>query len=361
MSEDDIFQTLRSELTADTDVSGVPESAWFWDEAFTRIAEAYSSGVVPPGAHLEMQDLRETPSQSVLQVSSSVRPMIAVPRVDEDRGSLIGNHTDRSLSVIPLTLQLQEHGSAYVIPAWVAVTRGGQRWARLGSGKNRQLVNLQDAVSGAGMDAVGTALDFASRVQQRHMGLELPEPDFSPLDMITSIAVSQAAHLASQAAQGPDAFASTAWRALKAQAIMRVASLRALLNVSQIFDDERFPIDALIRLDSMSDYIDHLGCGRPEHASRILSPGATATLHDALEHLSELTWSDIDPDDLKALTGMTSDEAKWWGPRGIALVCLNNTGGVGRVWDQLSAQVGPFLGTLVADAQRTGLSGPIPA
>lgn len=356
---DDIFQTLRSELTADTDVSGVPESAWFWDEAFTRIAEAYSSGVVPPGAHLEMQDLRETTSQGVLQVSSSVRPMIAVPRLDDERGSLIGNHTDRSLSVIPLTLQLQERGNAYAIPAWVAVTRGGQRWARLGGGENRQLVNLQDVTDSR--DAVGSALDFASRVQQRHMGLDLPEPNFSPLDMISSIAVSQAATLASEATQGPDAFASAAWRALKAQAVMRVASLRALLNVSQIFDDEQFPIDALIRLDSMSDYIDHLGCGRPEHASRILSPGATATLHDALEHLSELTWSDIDPDDLKALTGMTTDEAQWWGPRGIALVCLKNTGGVGRVWDMLSDQVGPFLGTLVADAQRTGLSGPIPA
>lgn len=358
MSED-IFDALRSELTSEADPSGVPESALFWDEAFTYIAEAYSIGAVPGTSHLEMADASETTGTGSLLVSPSVRPLVSVAAEDDGEPPLVGRTTRRDLSVAPLTMQIQSHDKAYSISAWIAVTRGGQRWARLGAGENRQLVNLQEPEYPEGLEAVGEALEFASRVQQRHMGLEIPIPEFTPLDLVTAIAISQAAQLSAPSLDGEDSYVSSAWRALQTQTIMRVASLRALLNVSHIFADGQFPVDALVRLDSLSDRLGHLGCGRPEHSSRILSPGATETLREALMLLRGVAWDDVSAVDLQVVTGMSAEEALWWGPRGIALVCLQRTGGVGRVWSDLSSHVGPFLGSLVRDAERTGLAGPL--
>lgn len=356
---DDIFQALQDELTADTDSVGVPESAWFWDSTLTRVADAYAEGQIAGNTHLEMRGTDEPSEPGTVRLTEQLTPFDVVAHDSDSTSALVGKSTSRDLSIVPLTLQIFSDEKAYIIPSWVGVTRGGQRWVRLGGQDQRQLINLDEVAQDDSPDPIRHSLDFASRIQQIHMGVQLPDPEFSPLDLLTAIAVSQAARVSSQPSLPQDLFSAGAERALRAQVIMRVASIRALLNLSHGVD--ALPVAALARLDALSDQLDHLGCGHPAHSPKILSPGATAVLTTSLREVAEVDWSDIDVEALTGITGMDSDEAHWWGPRGVAEYCKHRTGGVSQVWSELSDQVGPFLGSLLSDAERTGLSGPVPA
>lgn len=359
MSED-IFQTLQDELTADTDAAGVPSSAWFWDDALSRVAENYTNGSVPSHSHLEMRAAasQTVPTGSAVTISPTVNSFDVVNHDSEDDTSpLIGKSTSSDMSVMPLTLQVVGNDQAFIIPSWIGVTRGGQRWVRLGANTQRQLLNLDDLPPEREPDPLLQSLEFASRIQQVHMGVDLPDPDFSPLDMVTTVAVSQAAMHTAPDPGTPNSFSAAASRALKAQLIMRIACVRTLLNVSHICPDS-LPLDALVRLDALSDQADHLGCGAPSHSSRLLSAGTTEVLNWSLNVLADVDWDDVDAADLTGVVDMTDEEARWWGGRGIATVCKHRTGGVNQVWADLSAQVGPFLNSILSDASRAGLSSP---
>lgn len=365
----DIFEALTKELAADTDDSGVPKSVWFWEEALSRANTLYSDAGVGYHKHLELSKEHERNLDGSIELSGQIKRFQIIDREDANPETLVGTKTDRDMSVLSVGMQVMSNKGVHGVHALSAVTRGGQRWARIGQEDQHMLINLDDpdSIPDDVYPLVG-ALNYITRMQQTHMGADRPYPGFTVVDMVTSMVVSQASELASQLtfsalkeeAENSDGdlpmWKVNALRAVRAQLFLRAGLVKVLLNMASLAEDEEYPTDALVRLDSHSD---NLGEGHgPQFSSRLLSPGATMVLAEAVDVLYSKDWSTITADDLHMISGMELDEARWWGVQGIAMLAHQSTGGVYQTWDQLSDVCGQFTDQVIDDADNLGLTTP---
>lgn len=329
---DELFSALQEELLTDTDPSGVPRSGWFWDELLSNTAGVYIRGDVPRHARLELSSGAVGNGVALSPQLGSFQPVGTEPT------TLVGETTHSDLVVTPLSLRISTGERDLEISAWLAVTRGGQRWARLGAGQQRQLINFDDLSTPQEIDPLVHTLSFATRTQQRYLGLDLPAPEMTPIDVLTAVALFEAAASVPQSpANGPMQLLLQ-WRTS-----FRLSLVRSLLNISPAMADD-FPTAALARLDVGGEATPH----------RLLSPGATAAIQLAVERVESQSWDDLRVEDLTALTGLGEREAQWWGSDGISLLCEHNTGGLGSAWTQAAVSAGPALGVLLQDAEQLG-------
>lgn len=311
MDEQEVFKFLEQDLLSEVDNSDLPVSSLYWDGFFRSIIAEY--GINPQQPYVVEKALQG--GGRSMETVDGVGACVSFP-LDRTQG-LLGLRSSAPWVVMNIVFDIQD--MAQYVFAWVAVSRGGQRWARLGHGDAYELFDLNadylEGVTDRFLRQASSHLEYASRMLQIYLNYPLPAPAHSPLHIFSSVIARRLVNSFSGHSHIPERRLVT-----DAAAAMRVAAIKLFVQSSRMATSNRMPVEALVRLDTKIDlsFKSPRSSVNPGNLSGVLGPAVTATLQEASSSLSLTGWSDIEPGDLLGLTGLTSEQADWWGVRGVA-------------------------------------------